>query len=55
MPENGLSDFVQKYHQNVKKKLGSSPKDRAIIEALSNCEEGILDVEKREANILPLS
>jgi len=30
-------------------------KDRAILEALENCEDGILEDEKRNANILSLS
>ncbi len=55
VPENGLFDFVTKYHQYVKKKLGSSARDRAVIEALESLEDGVLDKEKRDANVKLLS
>ncbi len=54
VPENGLYDFVTKYQQFVKKKLGSNARDRAVIEALESLDDGILEKEKKEANILSL-
>ena len=46
---------MEKYHSFVKKKLGNSARDRAIVEALESLEDGILDKEKRDANVSLLS
>jgi hypothetical protein len=55
VPVTQIHDFVSTYSRWVKKPLGKSTRDLAIIEALKLLPDGVLEKEKKEANIAPLA
>ena len=50
-----LDEMCRLLHKFSIISMGNSARDRAVIEALESLEDGILDKEKRDANVKLLS